>query len=522
LLFRRKYKRGLPEGVKLSRRNGAPWVKWPGGQGEVTPDGKHVMVAAATWTARYRDADGAQVERSTGCRDKSAAQARLTGWLSEVEKIRAGVISAADVACSRWDEMLLASHIEDYAEWLHGHGRTAKHILDTKNCIQRIVIGCAWRRLRDLDKTQAERWIASLDMSARRRNGYATAITSFGNYLFRMRRTISNPFAKIHKENVATDRRRIRRALTSAEAIRLIAAAEQRELHTALFENRGKTPAKLSALARDTLLWRGKTRGMAYRLLLVTGLRWAELRSIRLCDVRLEAVPAFVELSAQYEKSRRGAKLPLDRRTVEALRVYMNERRLRLTHGGKVIPLGGLDEVSLFELPQALSRIFRRDLEFAKIPQTDERGHYADLHALRHTFLTWAARSGASLIAVQKLARHTDVKLTAAVYTHLKLSDLAGVVEAMPMLDGHSQGAAQAMGGIDSEGITPDNTHVPLSLSLSPPDGKTGHKMAHSGNSEGVYNRTGESTQVVETPGVMHGSGAGIRTPDTRIMIPLL
>ena len=56
--------------------------------------------------------------------------------------------------------------------------------------------------------------------------------------------------------------------------------------------------------------------------------------------------------------------------------------------------------------------------------------------------------------------------------------------------------------------------------SLSSLDDKTGHKTAHSGNSAGVYNRTGESTQVVETPGVMHGSGAGIRTPDTRIMIP--
>ena len=83
MLFKRKKKRKLSEDAKITQQRGRKVARWTGGSGVVTEDGKYVMVEVSTWTARFRDADGRLIERPTGCRDKSAAQARLSGWLSE-------------------------------------------------------------------------------------------------------------------------------------------------------------------------------------------------------------------------------------------------------------------------------------------------------------------------------------------------------------------------------------------------------------------------------------------------------
>ncbi len=66
------------------------------------------------------------------------------------------------------------------------------------------------------------------------------------------------------------------------------------------------------------------------------------------------------------------------------------------------------------------------------LERRDEKGHVVDRHSLRHTFITWLAQSGASVAVTQKLARHSDPKLTMGIYTHLGLNDLAAAVEALP------------------------------------------------------------------------------------------
>ncbi len=57
-----------------------------------------------------------------------------------------------------------------------------------------------------------------------------------------------------------------------------------------------------------------------------------------------------------------------------------------------------------------------------------------DLHSLRHTFATLLARAGVPLSKTQELLGHSDPKLTAAFYTHLRAEDLRDAVEQMPDL----------------------------------------------------------------------------------------
>lgn len=59
--------------------------------------------------------------------------------------------------------------------------------------------------------------------------------------------------------------------------------------------------------------------------------------------------------------------------------------------------------------------MMRADLERAGLSYQDDNGAFADFHANRHTFMTNLGRTGVPLTTAQKLARHSDPKLTASV-----------------------------------------------------------------------------------------------------------
>ena len=64
----------------------------------------------------------------------------------------------------------------------------------------------------------------------------------------------------------------------------------------------------------------------------------------------------------------------------------------------------------------------------------DKNGLFADFHANRHTFISNLGRAGVSLTTAQKLARHSDPKLTANTYTHVQVSHRAAAVQSLPPL----------------------------------------------------------------------------------------
>ncbi len=71
----------------------------------------------------------------------------------------------------------------------------------------------------------------------------------------------------------------------------------------------------------------------------------------------------------------------------------------------------------------------KTDKEKAQREQTDflkyknDTGLYADFHSNRHTFITNLERAGVSPRRAQSLARHSDIRLTKGVYTHINLSE---------------------------------------------------------------------------------------------------
>ena len=87
---------------------------------------------------------------------------------------------------------------------------------------------------------------------------------------------------------------------------------------------------------------------------------------------------------------------------------------------------------------------FHRDLEAAGIAREDDEGRVVDFHALRTTFVTWLAMTGAHPKVAQALARHASIETTMERYTDLALVDVAGTVEQLPALGKSATGSRPA------------------------------------------------------------------------------
>lgn len=80
---------------------------------------------------------------------------------------------------------------------------------------------------------------------------------------------------------------------------------------------------------------------------------------------------------------------------------------------------------------QKTSKMMKADLEAAEIDYQDVAGRYADLHSLRHTYITNIGRLPASMKTHQELARHCEPGLTMR-YTHTQVEDKVRALDALP------------------------------------------------------------------------------------------
>jgi integrase len=67
-------------------------------------------------------------------------------------------------------------------------------------------------------------------------------------------------------------------------------------------------------------------------------------------------------------------------------------------------------------------------------------GLYADFHSMRHLFITSLERAGVSPKMAQTLARHSDIRLTLGLYTHVELPDRTVAIGSLPGPPGGNDG----------------------------------------------------------------------------------
>lgn len=190
---------------------------------------------------------------------------------------------------------------------------------------------------------------------------------------------------------------------------------------------------------------------MLYVLALSTGLRAAELASLKPGSLRLRETPPSVTIKAGYSKRWRIDVLPLPAEILGGLREWLEQK----SDGEKLWP-------GVWAEHRYGGRMLQVDLKAAGVLYQDSDGRFADFHALRHTYITNLGRHGVPLTTAQKLARHSTPVLTAARYTHIELTDQSREVQKLPPLLGTNMGQT---GGVSCPKTSPDGTAKPAKRS---------------------------------------------------------
>ena len=215
-----------------------------------------------------------------------------------------------------------------------------------------------------------------------------------------------------------------------ADCLDSVAGLDARNRRT--YTRRAATPAELSllltaALASAKVYWglTGRDRHAIYLCAATTGYRAGELLALTPASFELDSPNPAAVLPGSATKNGEPARQPIPAGLVPFWREYLAGRDPALP----VWPTPSRDGWG--------AKAVRRDLAEGGVPHTTAAGRL-DFHALRHSYLTALAEGGESMLVVQRLARHSDPRLTANTYAHLSDSGLAGAVGRLALPTGGS------------------------------------------------------------------------------------
>lgn len=188
-------------------------------------------------------------------------------------------------------------------------------------------------------------------------------------------------------------------------------------------ESRAMTPEEMSTFFK---IIRKDYLGPAFICLLGTGLREGELLALKWSNIDLREKILKVDLSLMRTKSKG---LVLDKpKTPKSIRIIpipnivaaaIRLQRMKQRHV-KIINKEFIDNDLVFCTTNGTPihpRNFTR--KFYSLRKTARLSSDINLHALRHTFATRLLEEGESLKTVQELLGHSDISVTANVYTHV-------------------------------------------------------------------------------------------------------
>ncbi len=367
-----------------------------------------------------------RVQRVPGYRDRAATQ-ELERKLRTLSALRASG-SPPDETMRRWTENLpaalrdrlaavglitaqqvaalrsLSTLVDAWAEHLGAKGTGEEHVRLVKARALRVINGAGAKFWTDLSPTDVENYLRTAResgkrISARTSNFHLQAARQFIRWAIRTGLAVEDPLRVLEPMNAERDRRRKRRALTADELQHLL---------------------DVTARGADRDGMSGPERALLYRLAVETGLRRGELVALVVADLDLETPnEPTVRVRAATAKNGREARLPLRAESVPALAAFVANRQ---------------PHCPVFATPKSwrAAECMSADLAAAEIEATDAAGLIVDFHALRTTFATSLARSGASLQVAQRLMRHCTPTLTANVYTVLGRDDERAAVAKLP------------------------------------------------------------------------------------------
>lgn len=389
------------------------------------------------WTAVWKDENGQRRTRS-GYTDK-AQTLRLARQLEDHAKaISDGLDSLADRKRTTNARRPLKDHLTDFRGYLESKRNTPEHVGRVCSFITDAMTACQWTSVRDIDPEQLADRLATLakeGLSPRARNARLQAGRQFTRWLLREHRATADPLSAMRPVRETDDRRVQRRALSPEEVAILLGYLDGAG-DVVTIPKRYRYKRRIIDGVRNIRI---PHRAALYRVMLGTGFRVAETKSLRARDFHLDASPPFVQAQAAYTKNRCDVSQPIRRDLGEAIRPLIESSKA--------------DAALWPSMPSNMAPIVRADMEAARAAWIAEArnpgdqmrreqsetlrpvngaGRRIDAHALRHTYITTLAKANIAPRIAQELARHSDPRLTANIYSHIAITESASALEALP------------------------------------------------------------------------------------------
>ena len=379
-------------------------------------------VKSEKYTIKYQLADETW-RQETAYRDKDASRALL------VERERAvarGELGLTDPYAA-FRKMPLTDHLDAFRKSILAGGATEKYATKVHNRLKRVFEATGARLAKDLTAHNVERFVLHLrdkNTAPATINHHIDAVREFAKWGVKRDRWARDPLVSVRKIRGDHDIRRKRRALSVEELERLVAAARTRAL-----ENYVRTHPKAGAAKRRTLQRQGESRAVAYQLAALAGLRFNEIKTLTWADVNFDRAPAQITIRAEHAKSKREDTIPI----TDSLAQELLDWRDTVAQD-----IGRKPNASecIVHVGARFRDSFRKDLKAAKIAEKDAMDRYADMHGLRHTCGTLLAKAKVHPKVAQQLMRHTDIRLTMEIYTHVGAEDQAQALKVLPNISG--------------------------------------------------------------------------------------
>lgn len=327
----------------------------------------------------------------------------------------------------------LADHLTEFIESRRAKACKEYHIEQTESSIRRILSGCRLRLWNDIDGPTVEKFIAA----GRGDNGYGqgtynahlTAFKTFTNWLKDERELTPDPMSRI-KLIKQTEYRKKRRPLNTDELSRLLTTTKNGD-------NRGNMS--------------GFGRYLVYLIATQCGLRYSEIKALKVLSFDFDANPCTVHVEAENSKGKESADLILNDEIAEVIKAFLadkepTERAFNLPHNSHA------------------AQMIRTDLTAAGIEFRDAGGRDIDFHSLRGTFITNLFLAGVPAAIVQKLARHKDLKTTQS-YCRISFESEVAAIRKLRDLTVTCHNDVQQKTAVDSSGMK--NSVDVLEIALS-------------------------------------------------------
>jgi integrase len=279
----------------------------------------------------------------------------------------------------------LAIHIADYASVLEAKGRPRDYVVRTRNRLNKIIQTCRFFYFRDITRSKVEIYSGRLrdEYGGTTRKHYLDTLTAFVHWAEQDGRIITNPLTKIHKPKRDS---KLKGVLT------------EQQFHSLL-----------TITARKNVIIGGSTgpeRSVLYLLAGITGLRRKELLGLTWANIHLLNDSPYVTVPAKLAKNSKQADQPITSATFAILQAYKAEQK----------PDDADRVFACLSRHINTAELLRQDLKAANLPLKDQDGNEICFHSLRNSYISFLANSKAPAKVIQKLARHSDPRLTFNLY----------------------------------------------------------------------------------------------------------